>query len=101
MLFNVVISLFFAKRCKICGDNWEYHSSNQNDPDPFKICRNCRALGPDKPAKYIIPKGSDLPPSVDDRTSPIVSDAEIPAIYQEYIDDLQQFAKRKDICGRK
>jgi len=78
-----------------CGNDIEY-----NEFHPFKICLNCRILGPNKSAKYIIPKDSDLPPSVHDRLFPIVSDEELPTIYHEYFDDLRKFAekmKKKDL----
>jgi len=61
----------------------------------FKICLNCRKLGPDKPAMYIIPKGSNLPPEVHDRLFPIAKDHEIPRIYEEYFNELSKFDRMK------
>ena len=59
----------------------------------LKICLNCRALGPDKPARYFIPKGSSFDPSVHDRFT-LAKDHEIPRIYEEYVDQLTKFSKR-------
>ena len=60
----------------------------------FKICLNCSALGPDKPARYLIAKGSNLDPSVHDRLFPIAKDLDIPRIYEEYVDQLMAFSKK-------
>jgi hypothetical protein len=83
-------------KCAICGNDIEYDEFH-----PFKICLNCRILGPDKPARYMIPKGSDLPPSVHDRLFPIVSDEELPEIYNRYFEDLRKFVEKKIYKNRR
>ena len=88
-------------KCKICGDNWEY-TDEQYDLDPFKICLNCRLIGPEKPGVYVIPKGSDLPSSVHDRIFIIVPQEEIPRIYQEFFNEVDEYAKKiREKYGRK
>lgn len=88
-------------KCKICGDNWEY-TDEQYDLDPFKICLNCRLIGPEKPGVYVIPKGSDLPSSVHARNFIIVAQEEIPRIFQEFFNEVDEYAKKiREKYGRK
>ena len=88
-------------KCKICGDNWEY-TDEQYNLDPFKICLNCRLIGPEKPGVYVIPKESDLPSSVHDRNFIIVPQEEIPRIYQEFFNDTDEYARKiREKYGKK
>jgi hypothetical protein len=88
-------------KCAICGDDWEY-TDKQYELDPFKICLNCRLIGPDKPGVYAMPKESDLPPSVHDRNFIIVPEEQIPRIYQEFFNDVDDYARKiREKYGRK
>jgi hypothetical protein len=49
----------------------------------------------------MIPKGSDLPPSIHDRLFPIVSDEELPEIYNRYFEDLRKFVEKKIYKNRR
>jgi len=40
-----------------------------------------------------VPEGSDLPPTVNDRLTPIVSDKDIPKIFLEVFHNLGEYAK--------
>ena len=83
-------------KCAICGNDIEY-----GELHPFKICLNCLYIGPDEPGVFVIPKGSDLPRSVNDRLSPIVPDEEIPKIFLEIFHDFAEYAKMmKEKYGR-
>jgi len=49
-----------------------------------------------------VPKGSDLPPTVNDRLSPTVPDEEIPKIFLEVFHDFGEYAKiMKEKYGRR
>jgi hypothetical protein len=56
------------------------------------LCFSCIRIGPDAPAKYEIPKGH-LDPIKQDRLHPIVTDDEIPKIWEKYSKDLKECAK--------
>ena len=81
-------------RCKICGTDLEYSDALYELGCAFKICSNCISIGPDGPGEYMIPKGSDLPPSVHDRYFPIVPDKAIPKIFQEFFDQVIECSKK-------
>ena len=80
-------------KCAICGDGWEY-TNERFELDPFKICVNCRLLGPEKPGVYTVPEESDLPSSVHDRLFVIVPDDEIPKIFEQFFDEVDEYAKK-------
>ena len=86
-------SVVVHTKCAICGDGWEY-TNEQFELDPFKICINCRLLGPEKPGVYIVPEGSDLPPSVHDRLFAIVPDDAIPKIFEQFFNEVDEYAKK-------
>ena len=74
--------------CEICGNDLEYSDEELELGSAFKICSNCSILGPDKPGVYTIPKGSELGTSAYDRNYAIVTDEEIPIIFQDYFDQV-------------
>lgn len=64
------------------------------DSEPFKICLNCRFIGPDAPGKYDIPKGTPIPFYAHDREYIVVSEDEMHRLYQEYFDQVADMEKR-------
>ena len=66
----------------------EYSEEEHEVGSAFKICLNCIHIGPDNPGIYVIPKGSELGTSAYDRNYAIVTDEEIPIIFQDYFDQV-------------
>ena len=72
----------------------EYSDEERELGSAFKICLNCIILGPDKPGVYVIPRGTVLDHSVYDRNFAIVTDEEIPIIFQDYFDQVIESSKK-------
>lgn len=72
----------------------EYSDEQRELGGDFIICMNCRLLGPDVPEEYVIPKGSELDKSIHDRQFPIVTNKELPDIWQEYTNQVIEYARK-------
>lgn len=82
------------KKCTICGNDLEIPDEEYEIyRSKIYLCFSCIRIGPDAPAKYKVPKG-ELDPIKQDRLYPIVTDNEIPKIWDKYLDDLKECAKK-------
>jgi hypothetical protein len=86
-----------TKICAICEDRWQPRLFGELDGDPYKICPNCRYIGPNAPAKYDIPLGTPRPFYAHNREYIVVSEDEMRRLYQEFYDqaDMQKRIREK------
>lgn len=82
----------FTKIWAICEDRWQ-PSLFGDESLPFKICHNCRFIGPDKPGVYNIPEGTYRPFYAHNREYIVVTEEEMGRLYQEFFDQVAEINK--------